>query len=135
VSLGEYLRRRTIYLLLKLGLLTQQFAKTLPYRENSGFSVDNPVRLDGGDRKVRQALAQYIARALLSLQKLTYYHADPIPHQPAIPTISRRSRGRPQTGEEMKCDSECDTEREHTGLHRDIEGHGLLDLCPSPIYK
>jgi len=36
------------------------------------LSVDNSVRLDGGDRTARQALAQYIARAPLSLQKLTY---------------------------------------------------------------
>jgi hypothetical protein len=34
--------------------------------------VDNSVRLDGGDHTARQALAQYIARAPLSLQKLTY---------------------------------------------------------------
>jgi hypothetical protein len=40
--------------------------------KHSGFSVDNSVRLDGGDHKARQALAQYIARAPLSLQKLTY---------------------------------------------------------------
>jgi hypothetical protein len=39
---------------------------------HSGFSVDNSVRLDGGDHKARQALAQYIARAPLSLQKLSY---------------------------------------------------------------
>jgi hypothetical protein len=51
---------------------------------NSGFSVDNSVRLDGGDHKARQALAQYIVRAPLSLQKLSYdrpggkviYHAS-----------------------------------------------------------
>jgi hypothetical protein len=33
------------------------------------------VRLDGGDHTARQALAQYIARAPLSLQKLTYDRA------------------------------------------------------------
>ena len=46
--------------------------------------MDNSVRLDGGDHKARQALAQYVARAPLSLQKLTYdrpggkilYHTD-----------------------------------------------------------
>ena len=37
--------------------------------------MDNSVRLDGGDHKARQALAQYIARAPLSLQKLTYDRA------------------------------------------------------------
>jgi hypothetical protein len=39
---------------------------------HSGFSVDNSVRLDGGDHTARQAFAQYFARAPLSLQKLTY---------------------------------------------------------------
>ena len=34
--------------------------------------MDNSVRLDGGDHTARQALAQYIARPPLSLQKLTY---------------------------------------------------------------
>ena len=33
------------------------------------------MRLDGGDHAARQALAQYIARAPLSLQKLTYDRA------------------------------------------------------------
>ena len=71
-SLAECLRRRTIGLFLKLGLITQRFADTLLCWKHSGFSVDNSVRLDGGDHKARQALAQYIARAPLSLQKLTY---------------------------------------------------------------
>ena len=35
------------------------------------FSVDNSVRLEGGDHTARQALAQYSAQAHLSLQKLT----------------------------------------------------------------
>jgi Putative transposase len=52
------------------------------------FSVDNSVRLDGGDYKARQALAQYIARPPLWLQKLSYdragskvlYHTDHNPY-------------------------------------------------------
>jgi len=52
--------------------LTPQFATTLLCWQHSGFSVDNSVRLDGGDHHARLALAQYIARAPLSLQKLTY---------------------------------------------------------------
>ena len=67
---------------------TQQFAETLLCWKHSGFSVDNSVRLDGGDHRARQALAQYIARAPLSLQKLTYdqpggkvlYHTDYNPY-------------------------------------------------------
>ncbi len=71
-QMAEYLRRRTIGLFLKLDLITEQFAETLLCWKHSGFSVDNSVRLDGGDHKARQALAQYIARAPLSLQKLAY---------------------------------------------------------------
>jgi len=71
-SMAECLRRRSIALFLKLDLITQQFAETLRCWKHSGFSVDNSVRLDGGDHKARQALAQYIARAPLSLQKVSY---------------------------------------------------------------
>jgi hypothetical protein len=86
--LAECLRQRTIGLFLKLGLITQPFAENLLCWRHSGFSVDNSVRLDGGDHKARQALAQYIARAPLSLQKLTYdrlggkilYHTDYNPY-------------------------------------------------------
>jgi hypothetical protein len=86
--LAECLRRRTIGLFLKLGLITQQFAENLLCWRHSGFSVDNSVRLDGGDHHARQALAQYIARGPLSLQKLTYdlsggkvlYHTDYNPY-------------------------------------------------------
>ncbi|MCX6070772.1 MAG: transposase, partial [Chloroflexi bacterium] len=70
--LAQCLRQRTVGLFLKLDLITRQFAETLLCWKHSGFSVDNSVRLDGGDHKARQALAQYIARAPLSLQKLTY---------------------------------------------------------------
>lgn len=37
--------------------------------------MDNSVRLDGDDHTARQALAQYRARAPLSLQKLIYDRA------------------------------------------------------------
>jgi hypothetical protein len=33
------------------------------------------------------------------------------------------------------CDSGCDPEREHKGLHCDIEGHSMLDSVPFRIYK
>jgi len=62
--LAECLRRRTIGLFLKLRLIAQQFAETLLCWKHSGFSVDNSVRLEGGDHKARAALAQYIARGL-----------------------------------------------------------------------
>ena len=59
-------------LFLKLGLITEHFAETLLRWRHSGFSVNNSVLLDGGDHHARQALAQYVARAPLSLQELTY---------------------------------------------------------------
>ena len=73
--LAQLLRQRTVGLFLKLGLITEQFSETLLCWRHSGLSVDNSVRLDGGDHTARQALAQYIARAPLSLQKLTYDRA------------------------------------------------------------
>jgi hypothetical protein len=69
--LAECLRRRTIGLFLKLDLITPQFAETHLCWKHLGFSIDNSVRLDGGDDKARQAFAQYTTRAQLSLQKLT----------------------------------------------------------------
>ncbi len=69
--MAKCVRRCTIGLFKKSGLITQQFAETLLCWNHSRFSVDNSVRLDGGDHHARQALAQYIARAPLSLQKLT----------------------------------------------------------------
>jgi hypothetical protein len=40
--------------------------------QNSGFSIDNSVRIYGSDNKARESLAQYIARAPVSLEKLKY---------------------------------------------------------------
>jgi len=70
--LAQCLPQRAVGLFLKLGLIAQPFAETLLCWKHSGFSVDNSVRLDAGDHKARQALAQYVSRAPLSLQKVTY---------------------------------------------------------------
>jgi hypothetical protein len=88
--LTQLLRQRTVGLFLTLGLITAKVSETLLCWRNSGFCVDNSVRLDGGDHTARQALAQYewsprakpvltiravlrtIARAPLSLRKITY---------------------------------------------------------------
>jgi len=64
------------------------------------LSVDNSVRLDGGDRTARQALAQYIARAPLPLQKLPDDRAGgrSCITPPGIPVSGRtRTRGAPLT--------------------------------------
>jgi hypothetical protein len=70
--LAQLLRQRTLGLFLKLSLITKQFSETLRCWRHSGLSVDNSVRLDVGDHTARKALAQYIARAPRSIQKLTY---------------------------------------------------------------
>ena len=70
--LAQLLRQRTVGLFLKLGLITESFAETLLRWRHSGFSVNNSVLLAPDDHRARQALAQYVARAPLSLQKLTY---------------------------------------------------------------
>jgi|GEM_PF-4337375 len=41
---------------------------------NSGFSIDNSVFLFPYDNEARKSLCQYIARYLVSLQKITYEH-------------------------------------------------------------
>jgi hypothetical protein len=53
-------------------LITEKFASTLLCWKNSGFSVDNRVRIGAEDHSARVALAQYIARAPLSMDKLSY---------------------------------------------------------------
>jgi len=65
-------RRAVIKHLLSKSQITEEFASTLLCWNNSGFSVDNKVRIDGDDHTTRVALAQYIARAPLSLVKLSY---------------------------------------------------------------
>ena len=70
--LTQLFRQRTIGLFLNLGLIAEPFAETLLRWRHAGFSVDNSVRLEAGDHHARRSLAQYIARAPLSLQKLTY---------------------------------------------------------------
>ena len=105
--LAKCLRQRTIGLFLKLGLITQPFADNLLCWRHSGFSVDNSVRLDGGDHKALQAIAQYVA-----LRRPEPGHRRPKPpfgHTmsavPALPVIvedhvrlySRRDERHPST--------------------------------------
>jgi hypothetical protein len=77
--LSEIWRRRAVQwpalgvvaLFLSKGLLNPDFARKLLSWRHSGFPIDNSVRPDGDDHRAPQALAQYVARAPLSLQKLT----------------------------------------------------------------
>ena len=67
----QLLRQRSVGLFMKLGLITQEYSENLLCWRHCGFSVDDSVRLDARDHTGRQALAQYMARVPLSLQKLT----------------------------------------------------------------
>ena len=75
-KLTECFRRRVIGLFLRKNLIAESFSETLLSWRHSGFSVDNSVRLAGDDHKARVSLAQYIARAPLSLEKLSYDELD-----------------------------------------------------------
>jgi len=58
-KLCEAFRRAVLKLLLSKALITEEFTTTLLCGKNSGFSVDNEVRINGADHKTRVALAQY----------------------------------------------------------------------------
>jgi hypothetical protein len=71
-KLTECFRRRVIGMFLAKGLIANSFAEMLLSWKHSGFSVNNSVRIAADDHKARVSLAQYIARAPLSLEKLHY---------------------------------------------------------------
>jgi hypothetical protein len=81
-------------LFLSKGLVTEEFASTLLCWKKSGFSVDNTVRRNGDDHKTRVALAQYIARAPISLQKLS--------SMPSQRTVRDTSDFNPAIGDTIK---------------------------------
>jgi hypothetical protein len=69
-EMTEVFRRRLIWLLVEKDLLAEEFARNLLSWKNSGFSIDNSVRLT--DAKSKESLAEYIARPPLSLKKIRY---------------------------------------------------------------
>ncbi|MBN2442240.1 MAG: transposase [Spirochaetales bacterium] len=71
-QMAELFRRKMIWYFEKNKLLNTDFALNLLSWKNSGFSIDNSVRIYGSDNKARESLAQYIARAPVSLEKLKY---------------------------------------------------------------
>ena len=81
-------------LLLSKALITEEFTTNLLCWKNSGFSVDNEVRINGADDKTRIALAQYIARAPISLEKLSYL--------PSQATVRYTSEFNPAIGDTIK---------------------------------
>ena len=71
-KMTELFRRLVIKLFVDKKLLNKDFAKNLLSWKNSGFSIDNSVRIYGSDNKAKEALAQYIARCPVSLEKIKY---------------------------------------------------------------
>jgi SOS response regulatory protein OraA/RecX len=68
--LCEVFRQKVIRYFTRKGLLNEQMASSLLTWVNSGFSVDNSVRLLSQDNKARSNLSQYIARHPYSLKKI-----------------------------------------------------------------
>jgi hypothetical protein len=93
-KLCEAFRRAVLKLLLSKALITEEFTTNLLCWKNSGFSVDNEVRINGADHKTRIALAQYIARAPISLEKLSYL--------PSQATVRYTSEFNPAIGDTIK---------------------------------
>ncbi len=69
-AMAEVFRRRVIWLLVEKELLSEEFARNLLSWKNSGFSIDNSVRIP--DARTQESLAQYISRPPVSLKKIRY---------------------------------------------------------------
>ena len=69
-QMTEVFRRLLIWLLVEKELLSEEFARNLLSWRNSGFSIDNSVRLT--DARSQESLAEYISRPPLSLKKIRY---------------------------------------------------------------
>jgi len=71
--LAELFRANLLAMLKKEGLIDDKFiAMIMKWRHNSGFSVDNSVRISRDDETGITNLAQYIIRSPFSTAKLTY---------------------------------------------------------------
>ena len=68
----EYFRKRVIQYFLKTERINQNMARNLLSWKHSGFSIDNSVMLYVNDDKAKEALAQYMARYSVSLEKIVY---------------------------------------------------------------
>ena len=71
-KLTELFRRLVIKYFQEKKLITEKFAKNLLSWKNSGFSVNNSIRIYGNDDKARESLSQYIAKPPVSLEKINY---------------------------------------------------------------
>ncbi len=68
--LSHYFRASMVAFFLKRTLLNERLARNMLGWTHSGFSVDLTVKIPSSSSKAREALAQYIARPPVSLQKM-----------------------------------------------------------------
>ena len=71
-KMTELFRRRVIKHFVDKNLINKDFAQNLLSWKNSGFSIDNSVKIFPSNNKAREQLAQYIARCPISLEKIKY---------------------------------------------------------------
>ncbi len=69
-SMTEVFRRRVLALLVDRKVLDDQFARNPMSWKQSGFSIDNSVRIL--DHNTQESLSEYIARPPISLKKIRY---------------------------------------------------------------
>ena len=67
-QMAELFRRKVIWYFEENKLINPDFALNLLSWKNSGFSIDNSIRIYGSDNKARESLSQYIARSSTSLK-------------------------------------------------------------------
>ncbi|MBE3038044.1 MAG: transposase zinc-binding domain-containing protein, partial [Chloroflexi bacterium] len=75
-KLSQYFRSSMVAFFLKRTLLNERLAKNILGWTHSGFSVDLSVKIPASSSKAREALAQYIARPPVSLQKMLVEEHD-----------------------------------------------------------
>ena len=67
---SQYFRSSMVAFFLKRTLLNERLARNMLGWTHCGFSVDLTVKIPASSSKTREALAQYIARPPVSLQKI-----------------------------------------------------------------
>jgi len=72
----ELFRHGVLRLLKDKGLLSQERIKLLLSWRNSGFSVDNSVRIPAGERKSLEDVARYMLRAPVSSSRMRWSPGD-----------------------------------------------------------
>jgi len=70
--LEQGFRSEVLKLLVAEGAIGERLSASMLAWRHSGFSVHNGVRVRAGDVEGRKKLAQYMLRAPLSLEKMTY---------------------------------------------------------------